>query len=625
MRTIKWNDLAQAGRDFRRTWPQLVLSDLLALAVAIVVTTPVVGLLLKLFLLRADDGVLADTDIATFALHPLGMISFVVVGAAWLAAVFVGQSFLMVIGFGAVEERRVTWLDAGRYTLRYARELVRLAGDVIVRVLAIAAPFVAGIGGVYLLFLRKYDINFYLTDKPPEFWKAVALAGLLLAILGIIVLRKFAGWILGLPLILFEGTRGRLALRRSGEATAGNEWRIALAIAVWLVGNAVFSIVVTYSVGLIGRILVPEVGASTALMVAGLTVTLLMAALGNLTASTIGTVLFPLLLVRLYRAMAGPGRLQPAIASPGTLGARVSLNVPGKTILWAVAAALVVIVGGAYVASRSISLEEDVAIIAHRGASGAAPENTIAAFERAISDGADWIELDVQENADGTVMIAHDSDFMKTARVKLKVWDATDDDLRDIDIGSWFGPEFADQRPPTLLQALELARGKLGVVIELKYYGHDRQLESRVVDIVEETGMVSDVMVMSLKRPGLQKAAALRPEWTYGLLNTASVGDLTRLNLDFLALNSSAASRAMIRRAHARGMKLYVWTINDPVQMSVMISRGADGLITDEPALARQVIEAREALSPIGRLVIWIAGETGFLRVPDEGSTAEDA
>jgi glycerophosphoryl diester phosphodiesterase len=214
---------------------------------------------------------------------------------------------------------------------------------------------------------------------------------------------------------------------------------------------------------------------------------------------------------------------------------------------------------------------------------------------------------------------------MKTARVKLKVWDATDDDLRDIDIGSWFGPEFADQRPPTLLQALELARGKLGVVIELKYYGHDRQLESRVVDIVEETGMVSDVMVMSLKRPGLQKAAALRPEWTYGLLNTASVGDLTRLNLDFLALNSSAASRAMIRRAHARGMKLYVWTINDPVQMSVMISRGADGLITDEPALARQVIEAREALSPIGRLVIWIAGETGFLRVPDEGSTAEDA
>jgi glycerophosphoryl diester phosphodiesterase len=625
MKTIRFRDLLAAGRDFRRTWPQLVLSDLLARTVAIVVTTPVVGLLLKLFLLTADDGVLSDTDIATFVLHPIGMVAVVVVGSVSLGMLFVEQSFLMVIGFGAAEERRVTWLDAGRYTLRYSRELVRMAGEFLVRVLAIAAPFLGGIGGVYLLFLRKYDINFYLTDKPPEFWTAVVLAGLLVGILGIILLRKFAGWILALPLILFEATRGRLALRSSGKATAGAEWKIALAISLWLAGNLVLSTVVTYLIGLIGGVLVPGFGANTALMVTGLAVTLLIAAVSNLTVSIIATVLFPLLLVRLYRAVAGPGRLQPAIAAPGTLGARVSLSIPGKTILWAVAAALVVIVGGAYVATRSISQEDNVAIIAHRGASGAAPENTIAAFERAIADGADWIELDVQENADGTVVVAHDSDFMKTARVNLKVWNATDDDLRDIDIGSWFGPEFAGERPPTLRQALELARGELGVVIELKYYGHDHQLEPRVVDIVEETGMVSDVMVMSLKLPGLQKAAALRPDWTYGLLNTASVGDLTRLNLAFLALNASAASRGMIRRAHSRGMKLYVWTVNDPVQMSVMMSRGVDGLITDEPALARRVIEAREALSPIGRLVIWIAGETGFLRGTDESSTAEDA
>jgi len=249
----------------------------------------------------------------------------------------------------------------------------------------------------------------------------------------------------------------------------------------------------------------------------------------------------------------------------------------------------------------------------------------MASFQRAILDKADWIELDVQENADDVIVVAHDSDFLKVAGSDLKVWDATNENLRNLDIGSWYAPEYSNQRVPTLRQALELAKNKLGVVIELKYYGHDRNLESRVVDIVEQTGMESDIMIMSLKIDGLRKITALRPTWIRGLLNTASIGDLTRLDLDFLALNSMAASLAMIHHTHKQGMKVYVWTVNDPVQMSVMMSRGVDGIITDEPALARQVMELRKQLSPFGCLVVWIAGETGLLHGVDKYSTEEDA
>ena len=81
----------------------------------------------------------------------------------------------------------------------------------------------------------------------------------------------------------------------------------------------------------------------------------------------------------------------------------------------------------------------------------------------------------------------------------------------------------------------------------------------------------------------------------------------------------------MIRRAHARGLKVYVWTINDPVQMSVMLSRGVDGLITDDPALARDVMDLREGLSPIGQWIVWIAGETGLLRGMAASSRVEEA
>lgn len=170
-----------------------------------------------------------------------------------------------------------------------------------------------------------------------------------------------------------------------------------------------------------------------------------------------------------------------------------------------------------------------------------------------------------------------------------------------------------------------MPRGETGVVIELKYYGHAERLESRMVEVVEAAGAQSEVMLMSLKREGLKKVGALRPEWPRGLLNTVAVGDLTRLDVGFLALNARGASRAMIRRAHRRGMQVFVWTVNDPMQMSVMISRGVDGVITDEPALARSVLEMREHLSPFGRLLVWIAGETGFLEGDHEPSAAEDA
>ncbi len=625
MTSIQWSDLRGALTDFRRTWPQLLLTDLLARTLAVVVVTPIVGLLLKLFLMTADDGVLADTDIAAFALHPIGLTAIVIVGAVSLGVWFAEQGVLMTIGFGAAEDRRVTWLDGVRYVFRHGAQLVRLAANIITRLLVIAAPFLAAVGGVYLLLLGKYDINFYLADKPPEFLWAVGLAGLLLAGFGIIVLKKVASWILAIPLVLFEAHNARHALRESRRATAARAWKIALWLALWLVSIGLLSWLVTFAIGLIGDLLVPDVGASLVLMAIGLALTLLVSLAVNMTVSIITTTLLPLFVVRLYRSVEGPGRLMPAISDRGTLGDRTTLTVPGKNYLWAGAAALVVVGIGGYIAARSVSQDEDVAVIAHRGAAGAAPENTMAAFEKAIADKADWIELDVQENADGVVIVQHDSDFKRVGRADLKTWNATNEELRDLDVGSWFGPEFSDQRVPTLRQVLERAKGDVDVLIELKYYGHDMQLESKVVEIVEETGMEPHIMLMSLKREGLRKAAALRPDWTRGLLNTVSVGDLTRLDLNFLALNAAAASRSQIRRAHARGMKVYVWTIDDPVQLSVMMSRGVDGVITDRPDVARQVLEFREQLSSVGRFLIWIAGETGLLRGADEVSPAEDA
>ena len=186
-------------------------------------------------------------------------------------------------------------------------------------------------------------------------------------------------------------------------------------------------------------------------------------------------------------------------------------------------------------AIRSVRLDDKVEVTAHRGSSAVAPENTMAAVKQAILDRADWVEIDVQETADGQVVLFHDSDFMKLSGVALKIWDATMEDLKDLDVGSWFGAEFSRERVPTLGDVLAECKGKAGVNIELKYYGYDQQLEQRVVDLVEIHGMQSDVVIMSLKQEAVQKMKSLRPDWKVGFLMSVSAGDLVNIEADFLA------------------------------------------------------------------------------------------
>ncbi len=604
----------------------MVLTDLLARAAVVTIITPLVGGLIKLFLMSADDGVLTDADIARFLLHPFGLAALLVVGSVSLAVRFAESGSLMVVGYGALEDRRVTWLDAVRYSASHAGALLRLGGALLVRVLPVVLAFLAAVGGVYLLLLGRHDINYYLAYRPPEFLWAATLAGLVLLGLAVVLLRLFSGWILGLPLTLFEGIGGGEALRESARRTRGVAWGIVLWVVAWLALEWLLAIAAAFLIGRIGGLLVPGLdGENFVLVASGLALTLALSGLVNLAVQVFAVSFFPLVLVRLYRSLGGAGRLDPRPAERGSLAERPSFRVPGRRLLLASGVVVVAVSAMGYLALREFDAADDVIVIAHRGASAAAPENTLAAFEEAIAQSTDWIELDVQENADGVVIVAHDSDFMKVAGVGVKVWNATTEQLRQIDIGSRFAPEFSAERTPTLRQALELARGRAGVVIELKYYGHRQRLESRVAEVVEATGMQSDVMIMSLEREGLARFATLRPDWSRGLLNTASVGNLTRLDVDFLALNATAATRSMIRRAHGRGKKVFVWTVNDPLRMSVMISRGVDGLITDEPGAARRVLELREGLTAFGRLVVWIAGESGLLRVREEASTVEDA
>jgi glycerophosphoryl diester phosphodiesterase len=616
---------AGALKDFRRVWPQLLLTDLLARGLAVAVLTPIVGLLLKVFLATTDTGVVTDQAIVSFLLHPAGLAALVVVAAVSLGLLFAETGQLMVIGFGATEDRRVTWLDALLYAYRRAVQLVRLAGAAVVRLLLVSLPFVAAVAAVYWLLLTSYDINFYLANHPPEFVAAVAISGLLVAAMALLVTWKIAGWLLSVPMVLFDRVGGRTTLRTSESVTEKSRAKLTGWIVGWLAATALFAATATFLVGTVSSFVIPRVSTNITLLLVTLSGFLVLSGVLNLAVSFVTTALFPLLVVRVYRSLAGPGSLHPEIAAVGTLDDKPSFRIPGKAVLTVCGAALLVVLGASYLTLGDSRFEDTAQIIAHRGGAAVAPENTMAAFQRCIADRTDWLELDVQENADGTIVVVHDSDFMRIAGSDIKVWNAKNADLVGLDVGGWFAPEFSDQRVPELPEVLELARGKAGIFIELKYYGHDVSLEQKVVDLVEEIGMAARIVVMSLDYDGIRKTADLRPDWTYGLLNAVAIGDLTKLDVDFLALTAGACSPSMIRRTQGRHMKIYAWTINDPVQMWVMMSRGVDGIITDRVELAHHVKDLRTQMTPVGRFIIWMAGESGLLKGMEKSSERDDA
>ncbi len=598
----------EAVGDFLRAWPRLLATDVVYKIIAFVVLTPLVGLVLEFFMSTKGSSVLADQDILFFVLSPVGLATLVVVGAVSLAILTLEQACMMAIGFGETRNLHVRTTDALWFGARHAWSVTILALEIFIRVLLIALPFLAAGGLVYLLLLREHDINFYLAEQPPVFLFAAGAVVALLAVMAVLIIRRLLSWAFALPLVLFEGVGPAQALTTSAERTGGHKLIVGFTLVAWGAAAALLSAAPLAIIGTVGRWTVPKVSGSMTILVIVMGGFLLLWALLNLLVTLVNSAMFALLTVRLYDRFGGSPDAQLSwVAISKSLAAGDRRRIPMKWALAGLALAAVLAAVAGYLFMDSVRLEDDVIVIAHRGAAGSAPENTLASVALAVEQGADIVEIDVQETADGEVVVIHDSDLMRVGGAAVKVWETTYDELMEIDVGSWYGPEFSGQRVPTLEQVLELCKGRAWVDIELKYYGHNDHLEERVAEIVERVGMEDEVVLMSLVYDIVLSMKALRPDWTVGLLTAKAVGDLTTSDADFLAVHVGIASSGFVRRAHAAGKEVYVWTVNDKLNMSRMMSRGVDGVITDHPALARQVISERADMSSAERLMLTAA------------------
>lgn len=608
--------IRNVGKSLKSLWRPLVATDLVFKSVAFVLLTPLIGLLFRGFLSLSGRTVLADADIARFLLHPTGWLSVIVVGGAIVCLLALEQSVLMTLSLAASHGKRLAVPESFYFVAKHVTGVFQVAARMVGWALAVAVPFLAFGGCLYLLLLSEHDINYYLTEKPPRFWMAVAFIGSVLVALAVLLVRCVVNWSVAVQLHLYESIPPGNCLKTSRERVYGHRKTITKWIIIWLIAYTFISSVGTASVVWLGRYLVPSAAGRLWTLVITLGVVLAVWAVINLGTSLLAVISFALIQAEIYDRFVRTESC--VIPSDDSARPSWSLKFTRTRVISCLIVALLMagLIGVTFI--HSVRLEDDVQITAHRGASGKAPENTLAAVRQAIEDGADWVEIDVQESKDGVVIVAHDSDLMKVSGVNTKIWEGTAEELRAIDIGSYFGPEFKEERVPTLAEVLDECRGNVRLNIELKYYGHDQNLEKKVVELVEKYGMESDVVIMSLEFEGIQKVKALRPEWTVGLLTAVKIGDLTRIDADFLAVNTKLATRPFIRSAHKKDKQVYVWTANDAITMSTMISHGADNLITDHPELARQVLKDRAEMSTAERVLVEFAFLFGAVKKKDD-------
>ena len=596
--------LSELFKQLKFYWRTILAVHLIFTVAGIAILAPLFALLLQGTLAMSGNTAVMDQDIALLLLSPRGLLIGILLLSILLAIAGLELGALQVVAQASGKKRPVSALRAATYALANTPLLLRLTLGLTVRVLVYLVPFMAAAGLTAWLLLTRYDINYYLSQHPPEFILTVAIVLALGMCLVWFLGRRLLGWSLVLPMVLLGHFTPEKAFSASEVLVAGKRTLCLQALASWLLLALLLMTIpflfLNLSIGLMlagGDSHLPSLALILGLLGAVWSLMSYLVAALNLAG-------FTFVIARLYQTLS-PGLESTKVA--GVIAAADARYKPG----WnpgklALVLAFLLAAGLAYpsLVFRNVDVHKDVLVIAHRGAAGAAPENTLASITRAISDGTDWVEIDVQETRDGEVIVVHDSDFMKLAGDPIKVWEGNLAKIQQIDIGSWFDSQFSDQRVPTLAEVLQVIKeSDANLVIELKYYGHDALLEQRVVDLVESADMVERVAIMSLKLAGVEKVRALRPGWSTGLLAVTALGDITRLNVDFLAVNQSKASARFIRRANDAGKQVFVWTVNDPISLAHWMTMGVNGVITDEPALAKNILVQLAQLTPPERLL----------------------
>jgi glycerophosphoryl diester phosphodiesterase len=248
--------------------------------------------------------------------------------------------------------------------------------------------------------------------------------------------------------------------------------------------------------------------------------------------------------------------------------------------------------------ARPEGARSTIQVLAHRGASAYAPENTLASFRLAIEQQADWLELDVQQTKDGRLVVFHDLRMERTTNGRGALRDLTLEQVRQLDAGAWFAPGFAGERVPTFEEVVELAsEHNVRIFPEVKDPRFYPGIEERVAAVISAHGYEDRTIVQSFDMASLDRIHQVNPRLKLAALYTATAplrGEpprgVTVVGPPWELVGSDAT---LVRDAHANGRQVVVWSVDGPSPVRSLVEARVDGIITNRPDVVRAAIERR--------------------------------
>ncbi len=607
MKHLPIGDFLKSGLHLmRRNWRQMAVYALIIWVLNVVFLAPPTSWVLKK-LGSNGDVIVGNYGISEWLFSAQGIAYVLLAGALIPFSVILYVVGLFWIVNASIDETALSIRESMARVFVAIPRLMRFSlyvfGACLVPVLLLAI----GLGVIYLSLLTRHDINYYKTVHPPQWYWSLALGGTWVLCWGIAVGYLALRSIFVLPIWIEGGHTVRQAYRVSWKKTQGKLKPLVcvfgLFLAIWLLAGIVLEGGIFAIAGIVLTHLTFSVNGILYIASVHLLVSTLLEAVLNF----IGMAWCICIWVVCYRkAVDSISVRRPVSEVASKQLMTLLLKILRPRVMFPIIAALLIISGlfSVWMFWNAPDKMPMPLVIAHRAGAGAAPENTLAALERAIQDGAtDYVEIDVQLTLDGVIVVAHDKDLMKVANDPRPIRQTNYAEFSQVDIGQLFAPEFKGQRLSTLSEFLEAGKGRVQFLVEFKQSA-GTDLVEKTIQVVNQYGMQDEVVLMSLDLNDIRRAQQLTSDITIGYCVLTEVGDLTQLDVDFVAIQENNITPKLIRAIQGQEMDVCGWTVDEGKRILALVEMGVDGIITNEPVRVTKIAERYQTLNPIQRTLL---------------------
>lgn len=566
---------------------QIVTKTLLYVAIV-----PGFTALVKLLIISTGQTVIANGDYWTFLLSAqgVGMLALAIL----LLLITIGLDINAFIIMTTLIHEGKTELTVRRMLLlglKSLKLLLRPSGLVIVIYVAVALPLL-GLG--IILPTRGLQIPSFITEV--IYGNPLFLAVYVLVLLGLLVLGIYH--IFALHFMMILGQDIPTAFRSSARLLKGRKWQFFKDLVVKGLLRASLQLVLVFA--LAGAVLVPifflGVGGLIGkrfLLAVGM---LLFFEVNSLLALLIAPLVINLLTILFYQYNQADGHTIQLFSEIEQLKSprqakQFNTKMAMSLVLVLIMVVNMVIAGVVVFDLESGNDRPDTEIVAHRGGGDLGVENSLDSLRRAISvGGVKWSEIDVQRTRDNHYILHHDGTFKRLAGEPRSVGQMTLAEIKQLSLHNRLMPSQSAQPVATIEEALDVAKNKIGLFIELKGRSADHQMVDDLVRMIKQRRMVDQTVLLSTKYPLIKYIEERYPEIQTGYLYYFAVGGTADLVSDYLIMEELQATPAKVAEIQAKGKKAIVWTVNRPASIDHFLRLRVDGIITDHVDRAKRQV-----------------------------------